>query len=178
MDEQRTKNQDSFLVLLRQNQKILHKIAGAYCRSAADREDLIAEATAALWKSFAGFDERRSFSTWMYRIALNVAISFYRSEYRRSKHDVRSHTIVSQSDEREPGPDDRVDRLNAFIAGLGDMDKALMLLYLDEHDYKSIAAVLGLTETNVATKLGRLKARARVALTADPTAYQGDTYGE
>ena len=82
------KNQDSFLVLMRQNQKILHKIAGAYGRSATDREDLIAAMTAALWESFAGFDERRSFSTWMYRIALNVAISFDRSEYRRSTRPV------------------------------------------------------------------------------------------
>ena len=172
------KNQDSFLVLLMQNQNILHKIAGAYSRSPADREDLTAEMTAALWKSFAAFDERRSFSTWIYRISLNVAISFYRSEHRRSEQSLRSQSIASQPSERDNEPDDRVDRLNAFIAGLGDIDKALMLLYLDEHDYKSIAAVLGLTETNVATKLGRLKARARVALTADPIAYQGDSHGK
>lgn len=172
------KNQGSFLVLLRQNQKILHKIAGAYSRSAADREDLTAEMTAALWKSFPGFDERRSFSTWIYRISLNVAISFYRSEHRRSEQNAKSQSIPIQLYERDNEPDERVDRLTAFIAGLGDMDKALMLLYLDEHEYKSIAAVLGLTETNVATKLGRLKERARVALTADPTPQQGDTDGK
>jgi RNA polymerase sigma-70 factor (ECF subfamily) len=167
-------NQESFLALLTQHRKILHKVAGAYCRSAMDREDLTAEMTAALWKSFASFDERRSFSTWMYRIALNVAISFSRSQERRSKRDLRAGASASESSKLDEEPDDRVDLLNEFIAGLGDLDKALMLLHLDEHSYKSIGAVLGLTETNVATKLGRLKARARVALTAKETAYQGD----
>ncbi len=171
-------DQETFLVRLTQNQKILHKIAGAYGRTAVDREDLTAEITGALWKSFAGFDEARRFSTWMYRIALNVAVSFYRTEYRRAERTERAESIARQSYERDSEPDDRVDRLNDFIAGLGDMDKALMLLYLDEYDHRSIAAVLGLTETNVATKIGRLRARARVALTTNRNASQGETDGK
>jgi len=169
--------EDSFVALLTENQKILYKVANAYCRSRADRDDLVAETTAALWKSFERFDQSRRFSTWMYRIALNVAISFSRSERRRSEHRAAVDVGALELPAGEPEPDERLEQLNDFIAALDDLDKALMLLYLDEYGYKNIAAVLGLTETNVATKIGRLKARARVALGLETTPRKGDNDG-
>ncbi|HZF13259.1 MAG TPA: RNA polymerase sigma factor, partial [Thermoanaerobaculia bacterium] len=78
--------QDRFLALLDEHKKILYKVAGSYCRNPADREDLVQEMVVQLWRSFDRYDESYRFSTWMYRIALNVAISFYRSESRRSRH--------------------------------------------------------------------------------------------
>ncbi len=156
--------QAEFLALLTQNQKILYKVAGAYCRSPADRDDLVAEMTAALWKSFGRYDASRRFSTWMYRIALNVAISFARAERRRAERVTAADVTLLELPAQGDVADERVEQLNRFVSGLGDIDKALLLLYLDEHSYKSIAAIVGLTETNVATKLGRLKAKARSAL--------------
>jgi RNA polymerase sigma-70 factor (ECF subfamily) len=162
---------ERFLELLNANQRIFQKIARAYCRRAADRDDLISDITAALWKSFRRYDPTYSFSTWAYRIALNVAISYYRSARRRSARDAAAEAApaaAAPAAESEGACDERVERLHAFIAGLPDMDKALVLLYLDENPYKTIAAILGLSETNVATKLGRLKARARAALQDAP----------
>ncbi len=155
------------MALLTQNQKILLKVARAYGRTRADRDDLVSEMTAALWKSFGRFDDRYPFSTWAYRISLNVAISFYRSERRRTERPFVDVDARADCNPDAGEPDERIERLNAFIAGLGELDKALMLLYLDEHPYKGIAAILGLTETNVATKLFRLKVRAKIALLAN-----------
>ncbi len=177
MDTKGAGLQEEFLALMNQHQKILYKIAGAYCRSAVDRDDLLAEMTAALWKSFGRFDASRRFSTWMYRIALNVAISYYRSELRRSKHRTWADMATDEPAVGDEVADERVEQLNRFVAGLGDIDKGLMLLYLDEHSHKSIAAILGLTESNVATKIGRLKAKARAALTAREGAATGETHG-
>jgi RNA polymerase sigma-70 factor (ECF subfamily) len=100
----------------------------------------------------------------MYRIALNVAISFYRRESARTRHlisgDVR---LLEAADETESRPEE-VRRLYEFIAGLDPLNKALILLYLDGNSYEEIADVVGITETNVATKLGRLKNKMRQEL--------------
>jgi len=160
--------QDAFLALLETNKNILFKVASAYCREPGERDDLVAEMTAALWKSFGRYDEQFRFSTWAYRICLNIAISFYRAERRRVERRSAVDAAALEIAAPEDDADERVARLEAFVAGLGDLDKALMLLYLDEHDYQSIAAILGLTLTNVATKLSRLRARAKSALRDEP----------
>ncbi len=168
--------QAAFLAQLQPNQRIVYKIAAAYGRTAADRDDLVAEMTAALWKSFARYDDRYRFSTWAYRICLNVAISFVRAERRRAERRSAIDPATLEIADTPEALDDAVTALRAHVASLGDIDKALMLLYLDEHDYKSIAAILGLTETNVATKLSRLRARAKAALGGN-SAREGEDRG-
>ncbi len=169
MNPNRGDRQGAFLALLETHRKILFKVASAYCRAPGERDDLVAEMTAALWKSFARYDEHFRFSTWAYRICLNVAISFYRAERRRAERVSVVDPAALEVAAPDDAPDERVAQLEAFVAGLGDLDKALMLLYLDEHDYQSIAAILGLTLTNVATKLSRLRARAKSALRDEPS---------
>src|SRR5271166_6867984 len=78
--------QERFQTLVDQHKKILYKVCNSYCRNRDDREDLAQEIIVQLWRSFGTFDERFRFSTWMYRIALNVAISFYRRESTRTRH--------------------------------------------------------------------------------------------
>jgi RNA polymerase sigma-70 factor (ECF subfamily) len=165
---------DAFVALLEQHRKIVAKVAGAYTRSAADRDDLTAEILAALWKSFPRYDARFPFATWAYRVALNVAISFLRAERRRFEHQTPTDFALVDApvvDTLDP----RVAELRAFIASLGEIDRALMLLSLDGYSYAEIATTVGLSETNVATKLQRLRGRARAALTA--TAPQGEPHG-
>jgi RNA polymerase sigma factor (sigma-70 family) len=149
----------AFLELIQSNRGILYKISVSYCRNASDREDLIQEMVYQLWKSADRFDANYKFSTWMYRIALNVAISFYRKAYTggvRVSLEAGFEVAESGSD----GPlNERIEVLQRFIASLGELDKALIILYLEERPYKEIAEILGLTETNVATKLSRIKGR-------------------
>src|ERR1700722_1041283 len=78
--------QDRFQTVVDQHKKILYKVCNSYCRNRDDRDDLAQEIVVQLWKSFNSFDGRVRFSTWMYRVALNVAISFYRRERTRTQH--------------------------------------------------------------------------------------------
>lgn len=156
--------QAAFLELLERYAHILHKVARAYCPFAAARPDLTQEMTVALWRSFERYDASRPFATWMYRIALNVAISFYRSE---SRHADRSALLDGVEAAEEPlsnGP--RLERLLECIDELSPLDKALVLMYLDGYAHVEIADVLGITPTNASTKLARIKERLRAAMTA------------
>lgn len=158
---------DRFEHLLHEHRGIVYKVAGTYCRNAEDRQDLVQEISAQLWRSFARYDPAQTFSTWMYRVALNVAISYTRrTALRRSRFEAleeRVHEPVA-ADPADGAADEAVRLLYKVIDRFGPLDRALLLLYLDEHSYRDIAAVLGLTETNVATKLSRLKKQLRKAM--------------
>jgi RNA polymerase sigma-70 factor (ECF subfamily) len=151
-----------FLQLVRDNKGILFKISNSYCPNRADREDLIQEIIYQLWKSARSFDSTRKFSTWMYRIALNVAISFYRQQRRsglRIAFGGDLHLMELADPPENSGTDEKIDMLQQFMSEQNELDKALMILYLEERSYREIAEILGITETNVATKLSRIKGR-------------------
>ena len=149
-----------FADLLERHRGIVFKVAGMYCRNPADREDVAQEIVTQLWRAYPKFNATRSFSTWMYRIALNVAISFVRSNSMRERHMVPLDETLDVEDSSVPGDEDgRPKLLYAFIDRLDALNRALLLLYLDEHSHRDIAAILGITETNVATKISRLKQR-------------------
>ncbi|HEV3324385.1 MAG TPA: sigma-70 family RNA polymerase sigma factor [Puia sp.] len=155
--------QADFLQLIQDNKGILFKISNSYCRNRDDREDLMQEMIYQLWKSGETFDVNYKFSTWMYRIALNVAISFYRQQRRSGLHiafggDLHLMELEDRADGRG-GIEEKIDLLQQFIRDLAELDKALMILYLEEKTYREIAEILGITETNVATKLSRIKGR-------------------
>lgn len=151
---------DRFLTLLDQQKKILHKVAVSYCRNPADRQDLVQEMVVQLWRSFDRYDPEQRFSTWMYRVALNVAISFLRSETRRTRHTVPAEDWILEIAADQPESDD-LRLLWQFIERLDEVDKALVLLYLDGNSHQTIAEVLGISATNVGTKIGRIKQKLR-----------------
>ena len=149
--------QESFQSLLEQHKKILYKVCNSYCRNRDDREDLAQEIIVQLWRSFRIYDGRSRFSTWMYRVALNVAISFYRRESVRTRHVILpEESLLDVVDEKESQPDE-MRLLYESIERLDPLNKALILLYLDGHSYAEVGEVLGISETNVATKISRLK---------------------
>jgi RNA polymerase sigma factor (sigma-70 family) len=156
-------DQQAFLQLIQDNKGILFKISHSYCRNRSDREDLMQEIVYQLWKSGHQFDGNHKFSTWMYRIALNVAISFYRRQHRSGlKIALGADLHLMELEDRPDGSEEmeeKLDLLQQFISELGELEKALMILYLEEKSYGEIAEILGITETNVATKLSRIKAR-------------------
>ena len=153
-----------FGALLQQHRGIVLKVASAYCRNPADRDDLAQEIAAQLWRSFPSFDPGKTFSTWMYRVALNVAISFARSRTVREQHTVAlDENVPDPIDENaaDAETDEHLALLYAFIDRLDALNRALLLLYLDERSHREIADILGITETNVATKISRLTRRLR-----------------
>jgi len=162
-------HQQRFESLLHEHRRIVFKVAGLYSRSAADRDDLVQEISAQLWRSFGGYDESRAkFSTWLYRIALNVAISQARRwpEADRFEPLEAHHLETVGGGEPIPEQDERLTALYAFIGQLDPLNRALILLYLEDRSYTEMAAILGLSETNVATKLGRIKQKLRGQMTA------------
>ncbi|HKW14638.1 MAG TPA: sigma-70 family RNA polymerase sigma factor [Candidatus Krumholzibacteria bacterium] len=154
--------QDRFVALVDEHRKILFKIAGSYARQGADREDLVQEMVLQMWRSFERYDPEQRFSTWMYRVALNVAISFHRRETRRSRVIVSGdETLIELAAAPGEMPVEELDTLRRMIEGLNEFDRALVILYLDGNTYADIAAVLGISESNVGTKLSRIKQQLR-----------------
>ena len=152
--------EDRFLVLLEEDRKILFKVANLYCRNRADFADVVQEMVLQAWRSFDHYDQSRRFSTWLYRIALNVAISFYRSETRRSRTIVpadESIIEIAAQPSETAGLEDQLRLLRGFIDQLDELDRALALLYLDGNSYEVIAEVLGISESNVGTRINRIK---------------------
>jgi len=161
--------QQRFESLLHEHRRIVFKVAGLYSRSAADRDDLVQEISAQLWRSFGSYDEGRAkFSTWLYRIALNVAISQARRwpEADRFEPLEAHHLETVGGGEPIPEQDERLTALYAFIGQLDPLNRALILLYLEDRSYTEMAEILGLSETNVATKLGRIRQKLRGQMTA------------
>lgn len=159
--------QARFAGLLAQHRGIVLKIAHGYCRDPEDRRDLVQDIHAQLWRAFPAFDPARSqFSTWLYRIALNVAISQVRHTSLRRRHhaNLDDEAIAALPDPATRDPheaDAGIHALYAVIDRLDPLNRALMLLYLDERSHRDIAEILGISASNVATKIGRLKQRIR-----------------
>ncbi len=150
--------------LIQRHRRIVFKVANTYAWQADDRDELAQEIAAQLWRAFPGYDAQRSFSTWMYRIALNVAISQVRSANHRRRHALPlDETLHDTADHNgtDHEADHQVRALHRFIAQQDPLHRALLLLYLEERSYRDIADILGITETNVATKISRLKQRIR-----------------
>lgn len=154
---------DGFPALLQAHRGIVAKVAGTYAWHPDDRDDLMQDIATQLWKAWPDYDPARPFATWMYRIALNVAISDVRSRTRGPSSeawDEAHHDVADpQADDHEGRQ--QVDLLYRFIHAQPPLDRALLLLYLDDRSHREMADVLGLSETNVATKIGRLKQRLR-----------------
>lgn len=149
---------DEFDELLKSHLGIIRKVTNAWGRKETDRDDLAQEILVQLWRSFNTWDRSRKFSTWMYRVALNVAISFSRKNNRQTivSLDDRIEEVAVHTDS-DPEWREQVGELYRFIDDLDPLHRALVLLYLDDNSYREIADVLGITETNVATKISRLK---------------------
>jgi RNA polymerase sigma factor (sigma-70 family) len=146
-----------FISVINANKGIIYKVARSYCKNSENRNDLVQEITIQLWKSFGSYNEQYELSTWIYRIALNVAISYYRKDKRTFSAPL-TESIIALIQDEEPGDlEENVLLLYQFINELDGLNKALMLLYLDSKSHKEMAEVLGISESNVATKIGRIK---------------------
>jgi RNA polymerase sigma factor (sigma-70 family) len=149
---------EELLQKIQENQGIIYKICNTYCSNKTDREDLGQEIVYQLIKSYHSFDPEYKFSTWMYRVALNTAISFYRK--------IKNVNIIALAERHEDHEDNNehavhlennISILQQFIDELKELDKALMILYLESKSYKEIADIIGISETNVATRISRIK---------------------
>jgi RNA polymerase sigma factor (sigma-70 family) len=150
-------DKEKFVQLIQNNKGIIYKICNSYCSNKNDRDDLAQEIVYNLWKSYSGFNPALKFSTWMYRIALNVAISFYRKETSTGARVAFSESLVLFEENANADTEANLTLLMKFISELKEIDRSIMLLYLDDKSYKEIAEITGISESNVATKISRIK---------------------
>lgn len=150
----------AFSQLMNQHKGIIYKVVSSYCQHHDDRQDLAQEILTAMWLTIDKYNNEFKFSTWMYRIALNVAISYYRKDSKRQdKPGVDDETLINIIDiTSEEDKSEEIKQLYRFIGQLDKLNKAIIILYLESESYESIAHSLGLSKTNVATRIGRIKA--------------------
>src|SRR4051812_31493896 len=146
---------DLFIKELNLNIRIAQKIARAYFPDSDDRQDALQEMMYQLWRSFPGFDGRSKFSTWMYRVCLNTALTYKHKNRNRNEILATAHQQIA--DEPALSNKDATDELFEAIALLSPVNKAIILLHLDGMSYDEIAAITGLTKTNVSVKLVRIR---------------------
>lgn len=165
----KTIDEKEFLERIRINRGVLFKICNIYCVNREDREDLAQEIVYQLWRSGASFDDSYRFSTWMYRVALNVAISYYRNTKRDDRVVSLSEWTVELENRTTDDDDDDMERnrqlLYSSINELNAMDRMLILLSLEEKKYSEIAEIAGISETNVATRLNRIREKLKQKIT-------------
>jgi RNA polymerase sigma-70 factor (ECF subfamily) len=154
-----------FLNIIEQHKGILYTVARAYCPNADDRQDLIQEMMIQIWQSIHKYDDQFKISTWLYRISLNVAISFYRKSSTRSKkYTELTEQLIETPVEDKSENERQLYLLEQFISQLKEIDKALMILYLEDKSHTEIAEILGMSVSNVGTKIGRIKVKLKTQI--------------
>lgn len=150
-----------FLEGIEQNKQQLLRICSAYANNNEEKKDLFQEVLINIWKSMSSFSGKSSFSTWMYRITLNVCISARTSLTKKKKQFINMDSITLARHEKPPDSGEEENQLLQYlrscIKAMNESDKAIITLHLEELPYKQIAAITGLTENHVAVKIKRIK---------------------
>jgi RNA polymerase sigma factor (sigma-70 family) len=150
---------DLFLTVIEGHKGIIHKIALAYADNKEAKEDLVQEIVLQLWKSFDNYNPQFKYSTWIYRVALNVSLAASRKENNRAKRidPLREEMLSVAQTEESTTLEEHYKKLQEFIFGLKELDRAIMLLYLEEKSQKEMAEIMGMSPTNISTRIGRIK---------------------
>ena len=152
---------DTFIKAIQENERLIFKVASFYTDSKDDRDDLVQDIIYNLWKSFDTFQQRSSFSTWMYRVAMNVAILHLKGRKRK----VQSVQVdLGTLNFAETGFDDNEEKLQVLRKLMNDLnlfDKGILMLYLEDKSHTEIAEIIGISKSNVGTKLSRIKEKLR-----------------
>lgn len=147
---------DAFVEKVNLHMGIAHKVCGLYFDYADERDDVLQEMMYQLWRSYKSFDGRSKFSTWMYKVCLNTALTYQR-KYLRGKTEALTSKHHQIEAEIPNGKDGEMDLLHKAIGELSSVNKGIILLYLEDLSYEEIASVTGLTKSNISVRLVRIK---------------------
>ncbi|HBV13750.1 RNA polymerase sigma factor [Chryseobacterium carnipullorum] len=153
-----SQTETAFLKLVNQHKGILYKASRIYADSLEDREDLQQEILIQLWKSYRNFKGKSEFSTWMYRVAINTAITYLKKEKQRTSNqtDVPGHFEV-QNEDYNPAKDKQLEVFYRAVQELKALEKAIIFYFMEGMSHKEIGENLGLSEVNARVKLNRTK---------------------
>ena len=153
------KLQADFIEIIEDNKKLIYKVSHIYCDKEDDVKDLFQDIISNLWIAYPNFQQKSTVSTWVYRVSLNTAITWFRDYSKQSQKIEYTNWIPDITNETDHTIDELYERLYKAIDTLGKIDKAIIMLFLDDTSYEEIADIVGLTKTNVATKISRIKLR-------------------
>lgn len=159
MSEKESKETE-FIRLVNESQRIIHNICRMYCDDETHREDLFQEIILQLWKSYPSFKKESKFSSWLYKVALNVAIQDFRKEKKRKTllSDKSKIQEINHNPQHEY-VNEKVEALYKAISRLSKVEKAIVMLYLDEIPYEEIAQIIGITQNYVRVRMNRIKTK-------------------
>lgn len=147
-----------FLQVIQKNQGIIHKVCNIYCDLEEDRNDLFQEIVAQLWKSFPSFRKESKFSTWMYRVALNTAITSFKKDKRRPDQSRLTYENFQIEDDGQSSEiEENIRQMHRAVAQLTGIEKSIVLLFLENKKYEEIAEITGITQNYVRVKMNRIK---------------------
>ena len=157
--------EQKFVKQLDENQNIIHKVCRVYTNNSEAHKDLFQEITIQLWKAYPKFRGDSKFSTWMYRVGLNTAITLYRKSKRQIQtSDISDFHYKLASNEYDGKVEEQIQLLYKAIHQLNDIEKALILLFLEDKPYKEISYLMGITEVNARVKVNRIKTKLKTIL--------------
>lgn len=148
---------DTFTTAIKDNEGSIYKIASVYTNNVEDRNDLVQEIIYQLWKSFASFNQKSTLSTWMYRVAMNVAIYQLKSAKRRVQTVSIEDQLLNLHEVENGGEEERWKLSKQYVDKLNLLDKGIVILYLEGKSYEEMAEIVGISSSNVGTKLSRIK---------------------
>jgi RNA polymerase sigma factor (sigma-70 family) len=159
---------EAFIMAIQENKALVYKIASVYTNTIEDRNDLSQEIIYQLWKSFDSFAERSSLRTWLYRVAMNVAIYHLKKSKRRVSTIALQEQFLDfhEADDNDAG--EKWKQLRQHLDTLNLLDKGIVVLYLENKSYEEIAQVVGISATNVGTRLSRIKEKLRQQILKQP----------
>jgi len=147
-----------FLQIIQKNQGIIHKVCNIYCDTEDDRNDLFQEIVVQLWRSYPTFRKESKVSTWMYRVALNTAITSFKKSKRRPDQNRLTYENFQIEDEAyDTETEERIRSLHKAVNHLTGIEKSIVLLYLENKKYEEIAEITGITQNYVRVKMNRIK---------------------
>lgn len=154
-----------FLTIITENQGIIHKVCSIYCNSEEDRRDLFQEILVQLWKSFPSFRSESKFSTWMYRVALNTAITSFKKDKRQpDKSGISYENLHLPEELYDSGAEEQIKMLNQAVSQLTGIEKSIILLFLEDKKYEEIAEITGITQNYVRVKMNRIKKKLKLLM--------------
>ena len=149
--------QDQFTAAIKANESFIFKIAAVYTNTSDDKKDLVQEILFQLWKSFDSFQEKSTVATWIYRVALNVALYQMKLSKKRFATIAIEDDLLKIQDFDNEETEQRWKIFKQQIDILNPLDKAIVMLYLEEKTHEEIADIIGISKSNVGTKLQRIK---------------------
>ena len=148
---------ETFIAAIKSNERLIYKVAAVYTNHTEDRNDLVQEIIYQLWKSFVTFHQKSSLSTWMYRVAMNVAIYYLKTSKRKVLTVPVNDQLLNFAEADNSIADEQWKLFKQLIDQLNLLDKGIVLLYLEDKSYEEIAEIIGISVSNVGTKLYRIK---------------------